>query len=78
MSDDATQLHEAFPKNILKHTGYELGNFEEACKEEGLKFFEGKYETQIVQHCHLECYLICLYGEGQSCCCNIYTNSTYL
>ena len=54
MSDDATQLHEAFPKNILKHTAYELGNFEEACKEEGLKFFEGKYETQTVQHCHIE------------------------
>ncbi len=54
MAEGTTQLHDAFPKNILSHTDYELGNFEEACKEEGLKFFEGKFETQTVQHCHIE------------------------
>jgi xanthine dehydrogenase molybdenum-binding subunit len=54
MQDGAPLLHEGFPKNILKHTSAEDGDFAEAIKEEGLLKFEGVYETPIVQHCHLE------------------------
>jgi xanthine dehydrogenase molybdenum-binding subunit len=54
MEPDAPRLHEKFPNNILGHSTYEEGNFEEAIKEEGLLRFEGWYETPIVQHCHLE------------------------
>lgn len=54
MEPDAPRLHERFPNNILAHSTYEEGNFEEAIKEEGLLKFEGWYETPIVQHCHLE------------------------
>jgi xanthine dehydrogenase molybdenum-binding subunit len=54
MEPDAPQLHERFPRNILGHSTYEEGNFDEAVKEEGLRKFEGWYETPIVQHCHLE------------------------
>lgn len=50
----ATPLHEEYPNNILKSTSYEFGNFDEAVKEEGLLYFEGAYETPIVQHCHIE------------------------
>ncbi|OQB23901.1 MAG: Xanthine dehydrogenase molybdenum-binding subunit [Firmicutes bacterium ADurb.Bin182] len=54
MEPDAPLLHEEFPNNILAHSGYEEGDFEEAIKEEGLLKFEGWYETPIVQHCHIE------------------------
>ncbi len=54
MQAGATALHEDYPDNILKSTSYELGEFDQAIKEEGLLYFEGTYETPIVQHCHLE------------------------
>jgi len=47
-------LHEAYPNNILKKTGYEIGNYEEAIKEEGLIKVDRWYETPTVQHCHIE------------------------
>ena len=36
MKDGAPQLHERFQNNILAHTGYEVGNYEEAIQEPGL------------------------------------------
>ena len=54
MKDGAPQLHEKYPNNILAHTGYRNGNYEEAIKEEGLVKVEGWYETPTVQHCHIE------------------------
>ena len=53
MQDGAPQLHEAYPNNILAHTGYENGNYEEAIREEGLIRVEGWYDTPTVQHCHI-------------------------
>lgn len=54
MAQGATQLHDAYPGNVLKSTTYELGDYEEAIKEEGLLRFEGEYHLPIVQHCHIE------------------------
>ena len=54
MKEGASLLHEECPRNILKQTSIEDGNFEEAIREEGLLFFEGVFDTPIVQHCHLE------------------------
>jgi xanthine dehydrogenase molybdenum-binding subunit len=36
MKDGAPQLHERFANNILAHTGYEEGKFDEAIQEPGL------------------------------------------
>lgn len=56
MGEKATMLHEEYPDNILGHSSFVLGDttFEEASKEEGLVLIEKQYETQAVQHCHLE------------------------
>lgn len=54
MKDDAPQIHDNYPNNILKHTTIRKGNYEEAIKEEGLIKVEGWYETPVVQHCHIE------------------------
>lgn len=54
MQPGAPQLHEAYPNNILAHTGYENGDYEAAIREEGLIKVEGWYDTPTVQHCHIE------------------------
>ena len=55
MENGATTIHPEISKsNILAHSDYELGNYNNAVKEKGLLFFEGEYETQVVQHCHIE------------------------
>ena len=63
MEDGAPQLHEAFPRNILKHTEIRKGDYEKAIHEPGLRKFEGWYNTPTVQHCHIENF-IC-YAEMQ-------------
>ncbi|MDR3341553.1 MAG: xanthine dehydrogenase molybdenum-binding subunit XdhA [Treponema sp.] len=54
MREGASLLHEDCPHNILKHTTVEDGDFEAAIREPGLLKFEGRYETPMVQHCHIE------------------------
>ncbi len=56
MAEDASVLHDAFPGNIIKKTGFTLGEgtYEEAVAAEELIEAEAVYETQTVQHCHLE------------------------
>ena len=54
MKEDAPQLHDKYPNNILKHTTISKGNYEEAIKEPGLIKVEGWYSTPTVQHCHIE------------------------
>ena len=64
MQDGAPQIHENYPNNILAHTGYENGNYEDAIKEPGLIKFEGWYDTPIVQHCHIENFICEAHMEG--------------
>lgn len=64
MKDDAPQLHEDYPNNILKHTTIRKGNYEEAIKEPGLIKVEGWYSTPTVQHCHIENFICYAEMEG--------------
>jgi len=54
MSEGAPVIHEEHPDNILAHSKFEIGDYDEAIKEPGLKCFEGEFETQVIQHCHIE------------------------
>ncbi|NCB05169.1 MAG: xanthine dehydrogenase molybdenum-binding subunit XdhA, partial [Clostridia bacterium] len=56
MAEDARAIHEEKPNNVLAHSHYAVGEvgFDEAAKESGLVRMEETYQTQIVQHCHLE------------------------
>ncbi len=64
MKDGVNRLHDEYPNNILAHTGFEDGNFEEAIQEDGLVRVEGWYETPTVQHCHIEAPVSYAYIEG--------------
>ena len=64
MGNDAPQIHEEFPNNILRHTQMQSGNFDEAVKEAGLLRFEGWYDTPTVQHCHIENHVCYAYKES--------------
>ena len=64
MKEDAPQLHEDYPNNILKHTTISKGNYEEAIKEPGLIKVEGWYSTPTVQHCHIENFICYAEMEG--------------
>lgn len=56
MAEGAVAMHDNVPDNILKHTSFVLGDesFDEAVKEEGLILVDQTYDTQRVQHCHIE------------------------
>ena len=64
MKEDAPQLHEKYPNNILKHTTISKGNYEEAIKEPGLIKVEGWYSTPTVQQCHIENFICYAEMEG--------------
>ena len=64
MQDGAPQLHEGFDHNILAHTSYEDGNYEEATKEPGLIVIDKWYNTPTVQHCHIENHICYAYEEA--------------
>ncbi|MEA5068565.1 MAG: xanthine dehydrogenase subunit XdhA, partial [Christensenellaceae bacterium] len=51
----ATQLHERFPGNVLKKTSFKVGEIDvdEACEGADL-VLTGSFDTQVVQHCHIE------------------------
>ncbi len=55
MEPDASQLHDRFPGNVLKHTFSSTAevSYEDAAKAADLTL-SGRYETQVVQHCHIE------------------------
>ena len=64
MQDGAPQLHEGFDHNILAHTSYEDGNYEDAVKEPGLIVVDKWYNTPTVQHCHIENHICYAYEEA--------------
>lgn len=63
MEEDALQLHENYPGNVLKHTLIHKGDFEKAKEEPGLIKVEGWYQTPTVQHCHIENFICYAYME---------------
>jgi xanthine dehydrogenase molybdenum-binding subunit len=54
MAPGAVPIHEEYPDNILKHTRTVVGEPDEALNDPALLHFEGHYQTQQVQHCHIE------------------------
>lgn len=64
MQDGAPQIHEGFDHNILAHTSYEDGNYEETIKEPGLIVVDKWYNTPTVQHCHIENHICYAYEEA--------------
>ena len=56
MAEGATVIHEEKPGNVIAHSSFCLGEetFQQAIEEEGLTVLDKVYETQTVQHCHLE------------------------
>lgn len=65
MKDGAPQIHKDYPNNILKHTSLSIGNYAEAIKEEGLTVVDRWYNTEPVQHCHIENFICYAYAEGK-------------
>nr|WP_314505854.1 xanthine dehydrogenase subunit XdhA [uncultured Lachnoanaerobaculum sp.] len=65
MKDGAPQIHKNYPNNILKHTSISRGNYAEAIKEEGLTVVDRWYNTEPVQHCHIENFICYAYAEGR-------------
>ena len=65
MKEDAPQIHENYPSNVLKHTTIRKGNYEEAIREPGLIKVEGWYSTPTVQHCHIENFICTAQMEGE-------------
>ena len=66
MAEGAVAMHDNVPDNILKHTSFALGDesFDEAVKEEGLVLVDQTYDTQRVQHCHIELPVSFAYQDG--------------
>ena len=66
MAEGAVAMHDNVPDNILKHTSFALGDesFDEAVKEEGLILVDQTYDTQRVQHCHIELPVSFAYQDG--------------
>ncbi|MFR5601697.1 MAG: xanthine dehydrogenase subunit XdhA [Lachnospiraceae bacterium] len=56
MAEGAAVIHEEKPGNVIAHTGFQLGeeSFDQAASGEDIVVIEREYETQSVQHCHLE------------------------
>lgn len=66
MAEGAVAMHDNVPDNILKHTSFALGDesFDEAVKEKGLILVDQTYDTQRVQHCHIELPVSFAYQDG--------------
>lgn len=66
MAEGAVAMHDNVPDNILKHTSIALGeeSFDEAVKEKGLILVDQTYDTQRVQHCHIELPVSFAYQDG--------------
>ena len=66
MAEGAVAMHDNVPDNILKNTSFALGDesFDEAVKEEGLVLVDQTYDTQRVQHCHIELPVSFAYQDG--------------
>ena len=55
MAEGAPQLHDAYPNNILRQTTFVTGDapYDQAKKGAYMEV-SGNYQTQAVQHCHIE------------------------
>lgn len=56
MAEGAGVIHEEKPGNVIAHSSFLVGDkpYEEAVREEDLVEIDRVYDTQAVQHCHIE------------------------
>ncbi|EHL20220.1 hypothetical protein HMPREF9628_00065 [Peptoanaerobacter stomatis] len=67
LDENATVLHEEVrPTNTIVKSNYKVGeiNFDDLKDEKDLVYFDKKYSTQTVQHCHIELPVSKAYGEN--------------
>lgn len=66
LSPHSIPVHENHPDNILAHSTMKIGDgeYKEAATEDGLLLLEKEYDTQRVQHCHLEPVVSCAWQDG--------------
>lgn len=64
MTSTAPSIHDAYPNNVLCHSDFEIGDYNAASQDQDLLWFENTYDTQIVQHCHLESAVSFAYEEN--------------
>lgn len=66
MAEGASPIHEEKPDNILAHSAFQLGDqtFDEIVAAEPLHVVDKVYDTQTVQHCHLEVPISYAYMEN--------------
>lgn len=64
IKEGAPVIHEERPNNILSQMGSESGDVDEDFKNAD-NFFEGIYETSIVQHCQMENHSAYAYVDGE-------------
>lgn len=67
MREGATRLHEEKPGNVIAHSGFIVGDgaYEEMVKGEDVTEIDRVYETQTVQHCHMEMPISFAYMENK-------------
>jgi xanthine dehydrogenase molybdenum-binding subunit len=53
MAEDAPELHQR-TRNIVKEHGFTAGGDPQQARDESDHLLEGTFETQVLQHCHLE------------------------
>ena len=65
MAEGATVLHEEKPGNVIAHSSFVVGEgtYKEAVEGEDVVEIDHVYETQSVQHCHIETPLSFAYME---------------
>lgn len=54
MAEGTPPLHEAFPNNVLKHTTFSMGTYEEVEETDDILCCEGDYAVSSISHCHIE------------------------
>lgn len=65
MAEGAVTIHDEKPNNIIAHSSFKLGegSFSDIAKRDDVIVMENEYETQTVQHCHIEVPLSYAYME---------------
>ena len=64
-ADDGNIIHEEYPSNVLKKTAYSEGDINKELENKSTQKCEGLYQTDAVQHCHIENACSFAYMEGE-------------
>ena len=72
MAPGAAAIHQEHPDNVLKHTvfdvitpGADVEGVDQVFADPAYRIFEDHFDTQAVQHCHIENPVSCAWMEGE-------------